>query len=333
MDSLTQIVLGAAIGEAVLGKKVGNKAMLYGAIAGTIPDLDSFAPLFTDTLSAIEIHRGFTHSIVFSILFAPIFGWLISKLERKTGVSWKDWSWLMFWGFLTHPLLDAHTTWGTQLFWPLDLRLAYKNIFVIDPLYTFPFLIFVILAMRSKRGSIKRKKYNNLGLIISSAYMLCTIGLKGITYYKFTNALEEQNITYKQIQTRPSPFNTIMWSANIELEDAYLIADYSLFDSQPITFKSIPKNHFLVDSYKDENNLDRIIAISQGWYTISQREGKLYFNDLRFGAFNSEAEDPKFVFSYLLKQEKGKLIVEEVPRNPEEAKAVIMKLGNRILGN
>ena len=187
--------------------------------------------------------------------------------------------------------------------------------------------------MRSTRGSIKRRKYNNLGLIISSAYLLCTIGLKGITYYKFKNALATQNISYKQIQTRPSPFNTIMWSANVELEDAYLIADYSIFDSQPITFKSIPKNHFLVDSFKDENNLDRIIAISQGWYTISQREGKLYFNDLRFGAFNSEAENPKFVFSYLLKQENGKLIVEEVPRNPEQAKTVVKKLGKRILGN
>ena len=161
MDSLTQIVLGAAIGEAVLGKKLGNKAMLYGAIAGTIPDLDSFAPLFTDTLTSIEIHRGFTHSIVFSILFAPIFGWIISKIERKTGVSWKDWSWLIFWGLFTHPLLDAYTTWGTQLFWPFDLRLAYKNIFVIDALYTLPFLIFVILAMRCRRGSIKRRKYNN----------------------------------------------------------------------------------------------------------------------------------------------------------------------------
>ena len=69
MDSLTQIVLGAAVGEAVLGKKVGNKALLYGAIAGTIPDLDSFAPLFTDTLTSIEVHRGFTHSIFFSVLF------------------------------------------------------------------------------------------------------------------------------------------------------------------------------------------------------------------------------------------------------------------------
>jgi len=77
----------------------------------------------------------------------------------------------MFWGLFTHPLLDAHTTWGTQLFWPFDLRLAYKNIFVIDPLYTLPFLIFLILALRLKRTDPKRKKYNQLGLIISSIYL------------------------------------------------------------------------------------------------------------------------------------------------------------------
>ena len=333
MDSLTQIVLGAAVGEAVLGKKVGNKAMLYGAIAGTIPDLDSLAPLFTDTLTSIEIHRGFTHSILFSILFAPIFGWLISKIERKTGVGWKDWSWLMFWGLFTHPLLDAHTTWGTQLFWPLDLRLAYKNIFVIDPLYTIPFLIFLILAMRSKRGSQKRRKYNNLGLIISSAYMLCAIGLKGITYFKFKDALETQNIPYKKIQTRPSPFNTIMWSANVELEDAYLLGDYSIFDSKPIQFKKVPKNRFLVEKYKMETDLNRIIAISQGWYTISKYNDSLYFNDLRFGAFDVDKENPKFVFSYLLKEEHGHLSVEEVPRNPEDAKRVMKTLAERVLGN
>ena len=116
MDSLTQIVLGAAVGEAVLGKKVGNKAMLYGAIAGTIPDLDVLARYFVDTVTATEWHRGFSHSIFFSVLFAPIFGWLIFRLERKREASFKDWSWLMFWGLFTHPILDAFTTWGTQLF-------------------------------------------------------------------------------------------------------------------------------------------------------------------------------------------------------------------------
>ena len=116
MDSLTQIVLGAAIGEAVLGRKIGNKAMLYGAIAGTIPDLDVFASFFTDTVSALEIHRGFTHSVFFSLLFAPILAFIVIKYE--TYKNFKNWTFLFFWVFITHPILDAQTTWGTQLFWP-----------------------------------------------------------------------------------------------------------------------------------------------------------------------------------------------------------------------
>ncbi len=168
MDSVTQIVLGAAVGQAVLGSKVGNKALLYGAIAGTIPDLDVVSSFFVDTVTALEFHRGFTHSILFSVLFAPLFGWLVSKREKEA--TWREWSWLFFFGFLTHPLLDAHTTWGTQLFWPFDLRLAFKNIFVVDPLYTVPFLVFLILAMRQKKASKKRRFYNNLGLGISSSY-------------------------------------------------------------------------------------------------------------------------------------------------------------------
>ena len=102
MDSLTQIVLGAAVGEAVLGKKVGNKAMLFGAIAGTIPDLDVLTCfLSNDALTAIEWHRGFSHSIVFSMIFAPIFGWLVYKIVPKKEATWKEWSWLMFWGLFT----------------------------------------------------------------------------------------------------------------------------------------------------------------------------------------------------------------------------------------
>ncbi|MFT7114443.1 MAG: inner membrane protein, partial [Candidatus Azotimanducaceae bacterium] len=132
MDSLTQIVLGAAVAEKVLGKKIGNKAMLYGAIAGTIPDLDVISKFFVDPIRANELHRGFSHSILFCLLAAPILGWLVSKIEFKfKDVSWPDWSKLFFWGLFTHPLLDAHTAWGTQLFWPFDLRVAYKNIFVV----------------------------------------------------------------------------------------------------------------------------------------------------------------------------------------------------------
>jgi inner membrane protein len=223
MDSLTQIVLGAAVGEAVLGKKIGNRAMAWGAVAGTIPDLDVYMRYFTDQMTATEMHRGFSHSIVFSVLFAPVFGWLVSRYERLK--DFKAWSWLFFWAFVTHPILDAHTTWGTQLFWPFDLRVAFKTIFVIDPVYTLPFLVFLILAMRQKRTTAKRRFYNNLGLIISSCYLLLTFFLKWAAFVQFEKALEKRQIEYINIDTRPAPLNTILWSANVETEEAYLLGN------------------------------------------------------------------------------------------------------------
>ncbi|MAN58846.1 MAG: metal-dependent hydrolase, partial [Flavobacteriaceae bacterium] len=241
MDSLTQIVLGAAVGEAVLGRTVGNRAMLYGAIAGTIPDLDVISGFFVDTVTALEWHRGFTHSIVFSVVFGLFFGWLTSVWEKKA--SWKQWAWLWFACLITHPLLDAHTTWGTQLFWPLDLRLAYKNIFVVDPLYTLPFLIFLILAALQKRESERRRRLNKFGLIISTSYLGLTLVFKFVAFQKFQAALQEQNIAYTDIETRPSPFNTVLWYANVMTEDAILIGDWSFFDSQPIQFHPHKKNH------------------------------------------------------------------------------------------
>lgn len=333
MDSLTQIVLGAAVGEALLGNKVGRKAMLYGAIAGTIPDLDVLSSYFTDTVTALEIHRGFTHSIVFSIVFGLFSGWFISLFEKQA--DWKSWSLLMFAALVTHPLLDAHTTWGTQLFWPLDLRLAYKNIFVIDPLYTLPFLVCLLIALFSKNGSVKRQKYNQLGLTISSIYLIITIILKGISYYQFKNALDDQHIAYTQIETKPTPFNTILWTANIDTKDHYLIGYYSFFDQQPITFKAFSKNHFLIDSLKNDYNLKRMIHISKGWYTIEKEGDHLLFNDLRFGILDIDSNRSKFAFSYrILKNESNEsLIFEEVPKDRADAQLMLQHLWHRIKGN
>lgn len=331
MDSLTQIVLGAAVGEVVIGRKVGNKAMFYGAIAGTIPDLDTFASYFTDTVTALEIHRGFTHSIFFSVVFAPIFGWLVSRYEKIA--SFKDWSLLFFWGFLTHPLLDAHTTWGTQLFWPFDLRLAYKNIFVIDPLYTLPFLICVILAMRLPKASEKRRRMNRLGIMLSASYLVMTIILKAITYQKFISALENQHIDYTSLETKPSPFNSILWTANVDTKNAYLIGHYSFFDSQSISFAEYPKQHHLLGGLKNEKKVKQLIKISQGWYTVTKENDQLYFNDLRFGLLGFSKEEERFTFSYEIIKTLEGVIVEEVKKKRSDFSPLLMELFNRIKGN
>jgi len=331
MDSLTQIVLGAAVGEAVLGKKVGNKAMLYGAIAGTIPDLDILASYVTDTVTALEIHRGFTHSIFFSVFFAPIFGWLVSRYESYK--DFKAWSWLFFWAFLTHPILDAHTTWGTQLFWPLEYRLAFKSIFVIDPLYTLPFLLFLILAMFQKRDAPKRRLYNKVGIIISSSYLLLTFVLKGMAFNEFEMALKDQHIEYSEIETKPAPFNTILWSANVETKNNYLIGYYSFFDTRPIHFVTYPKNHDLLGELIQDEKVQRMIAVSKGWFTITKKENGLYYNDLRFGLLSLKPNSQNFAFQYEIKTTNSKVSFVETKKNREDAKQLLSDLWMRLKGN
>mgnify|MGYP001275983770 CR=1 FL=1 len=80
MDSLSQITLGAAVGELLLGKKIGNRAMVWGAVAGTIPDLDVVGNYFMTDLNGLLFHRGISHSILFSILGAIVVGFFIQKL-------------------------------------------------------------------------------------------------------------------------------------------------------------------------------------------------------------------------------------------------------------
>ena len=332
MDSLTQIVLGAAVGELTLGKKVGNKAMLYGAIAGTIPDLDVLSSHFTDTTRALELHRGFTHSIIFSMVFAPLCAWIVTRYDAYKDI--KGWGWLFFWAFFTHPLLDAHTTWGTQLFWPLDIRLAFKTIFVIDPLYTLPFLVFLILAMVRKRTNPKRRLYNNLGLIISSSYLLLTFLLKFVATSKFEEALKAQQIDYSELDTRPSPLNTILWSANVDTKEAYLLGDYSFFDTQPIQFKAFSKDHHLLGELAQNERIQRMIHISKGWYIITEENGTLYFNDLRFGMLGMASDAKNFVFKYAITQnDQGEVTLTEVEKSPRDGKKLLDELWTRIKGN
>lgn len=336
MDSLTQIVLGASVGEAVLGKKVGNKAILWGAIAGTIPDLDVLLRYFTDEISSTQMHRGFSHSIVFAVLIAPLLGWIAKKIHFKLkDVSFKDWTKLFFWTTVTHPLLDAHTTWGTQFFWPFNYRLAYQNIFVVDPLYTLPFLMFLIIVMTLKKDNPKRSKFNTKGLSVSSTYLLLTLIFKWISFQEFKEGLENQEIEYVEIDTKPSPLNSILWSSLIETDKGYRTAYYSLFDKQEITYsKEFLKNHHLLEPYLEQKVIKQLIDISAGWYRIEEKNGKLLFWDLRFGQMGMDVNNASFLWYYELNiEENGN--VSAIKRQPEikNFKLIFKELFNRITGN
>lgn len=146
MDPLTQGLLGAAAAHAAFGRQLGTRALLIGGVAGVLPDADVFIRSAADPLLAVEVHRQFTHSLA----FIPVGGllaalpWLVSRQGRR---EWKSTVGAAIVGYATHGLLDACTSFGTQLLWPFsDLRVAFHAVSVIDPLFTLVLLIGVIAA-------------------------------------------------------------------------------------------------------------------------------------------------------------------------------------------
>lgn len=102
MDSLTQIVLGSAVSEAALGKKIGNRAIVWGAIAGTIPDLDVIANNFLSPIDALAFHRGPTHGIGFSVGLSILMGfgvYYMYKFKHHKYIGIGSWLFLI-WGFI-----------------------------------------------------------------------------------------------------------------------------------------------------------------------------------------------------------------------------------------
>jgi inner membrane protein len=379
MDSLTQIVLGAAVGEVVLGRKVGNKAMLWGAIAGTIPDLDVYQSLIFDSLKANELHRGFSHSILFSVIFAPLLAWILVRKEKillvtlvgtilaypglSTGNPWvigvlaivfticlyfilknkynsnkaTKWEWtkLFFWSLFTHPLLDCHTTWGTQLLWPLHHKLAWNNIFVIDPLYTVPFLVFVIIAMCYQRQTSTRRYLNWTGIAISSLYMIWSLGAKWYAFDVFEDNLKSKGLVYSRLTTVPTPMNTFLWSATADGDTVLYSGLYSIFDKdKDVEFHTIKTNHDFVNRYSGDDVLDRLNFLSKGWYVIdNDNPDTLVYNDTRFGPMYL-GDKPLYSFGYQLTDtpEGVRANAQRPELDADQVNKMLSTLWNRIWG-
>jgi inner membrane protein len=337
LDSLTQIVLGASVGEAVAGRKLGNKALLWGAIAGTIPDLDVLANPWLDTVEQLSFHRSVTHSLLFALVLSPLLGLLFQRVYEKERATSRDWAWLFFLAFTTHALLDSFTTWGTQLLWPFSrYGYAFYNIFVVDPLYTVPFLLFVGVAAFYKRHNPKRSYLNYAGLGISSTYLLFSFVAKASADDVFKENLQRQQISYNSYISKPTPLNTIFWSVTAKGADGFYNGFYSLLDQgKEVTYLYEPQNAQLLQPYRGNPKLERLLEITKGYYAVAPAsEGGLYINDLRFGKFDGwQEQGGQYVFVYHLRESaQGELEIEEINNRPKVDRQYLQAYWQRIRG-
>ncbi len=337
MDSLTQIVLGASVGEAVCGRKIGNKALLWGAIAGTIPDLDILLNPWLDMVEQLSFHRSVTHSFLFAVVMSPILGWLLRRLYKNQTASVRDWTLLFFLGFTTHAILDSFTTWGTQLFWPFsNYGVAFYNVFVVDPLYTVPFLGFVGAAAFYSSANRKRTILNYTGLIISSLYIVFSFVAKSRADAAFEHSLRKQGINYTSFISKPTPMNTLLWAVTAEDENGYYTGFYSLLDKEEsIKYDFDARNKHLLKPYLHEPKMQRLLQITKGYYTVEKADTGIYINDLRFGQFDGWRKGGgRYVFVYHVWQDENKkLHFREINYRPKPDKTYFHTYLNRIAGN
>jgi len=293
MDSVTQIALGAAVGESILGRKIGNKAMLWGAIIGTLPDLDVFVPL-GDVVRDFTYHRSASHSLLMLLLATPLLVWLINRIHPSLREHRTRWAVMIYLVFATHVLLDSFTVYGTQLFWPIATTpVAWGTIFIIDPLYTLPLLIGVIAAMVMTRTSDRGHLLNRYGLIVSTLYLSWTVVAKFVVDHRFESELQAQNIRHGKVFITPAPFNSLLWRAVVMDADGYYEAYYSLMDERgEIRFNHYPSDESLLVGIEDSWPVQRLQWFSRGIYSVSLRQQDIVISDLRMGV------EPHYAFNF-----------------------------------
>lgn len=322
MDSLTQITLGAAVGEAVAGRNAGAKAPLWGGALGTLPDLDVLAnPVLTEA-QALLFHRGPTHSLLFAILIAPLLGIALSRLHDEN-VSWHRWTTLVGAVLLTHIGLDCLTSYGTQIFWPFSRTpVIVGSIFIIDPLYTLPLAAGLLLALHWAPSDRTRRIANYIGLGLSSAYLIVTLLNKLYVTQVFDDALESQNYPTERVFTKPTAFNNLLWMALSEGPKGFYVGYYSLLDdNQHVSFRYVPKNHHLLDDASENPFVGRLRWFSRGYFVVRETsDGTVTIHDLRFGRNDlGLTSHGKYIFTFHLVENENGTIVGFREEQPEMA--------------
>jgi inner membrane protein len=336
MDTLTHAVIGACVGDAIAGKKIGKQAMLWGAIANNFPDIDVLNSLWMHQPDTFLAHRGFTHSILFAIMFTPLLARALTWMYRKkTSFTFRDALFLIGSGFFLHITTDALTVYGTGWFEPFsNYRVSFNTLFILDPLFSLPFLVAAIALLVLRSSSTKRNKWYKAAFIISGAYLLITLAIKIYVNKTVERAFEKQHLSAADYFTTPTPFNNLLWYVVQKDSSSYNVGYYCIFDKKDsINFWLFPRNDSILDKVDDKDAVYKLERFSQGYYLVENKDPLFVFSDLRFGQVGGwYIPDAPFVFSYNLFKNADNSMVLQQGRKKASSIDALKKLVDRIEG-
>ena len=324
------------MGEAFAGKTVGKKAMLWGILAQSIPDVDFIASFWLKTSDNLLAHRGITHSLLFALLITPIIAGFAYSLHKPHNISLKKW--ILFIGsvIFIHLFLDAFNNYGVGWLEPFShVRISFNTIYVADPFFSIIPGIALLMLLFIKQKSTVRKWIWKTGLIIPFLYLLYSLANKLYVTAETEKILAAQNINYNKLLITPAPLQTWLWFIAAGNDSGFYTGYRSVFDKQPsleLHFK--PQNNNLIHLVKEPDQLNKLIRFSQGFYTIEQRKDSLVFYDLRFGqiiGWQNPLED--YAFYYYLQPDVDNTLVVQRGRFAKWDRQSFKSFLHRIKGN
>ncbi len=206
MDIVTQGILGAAVAQSGARKEHVRLATAIGVFAGIIADADFFIRSSTDPLLFLEYHRHFSHSIIFipvGALIAFLLLWPFLRNKLSAGRLY----FYCFLGYLSSGFIDACTSYGTHLFWPMiSTRTTWHFMSVVDPVFTGILLIAIISGFKTRKVWFSR-----VGLTLAVSYLLLAVLQLNRAEIEIYQLAEQRGHTIEKIMVKPTVANIILW--------------------------------------------------------------------------------------------------------------------------
>jgi len=303
MDSLSQIVLGGAVAAAIAPAGHRRAALLAGAALGTLPDLDALWLGFmaADPVAVMTEHRSFSHSLLVLPWVAAALWWLFKRLGHgRVAQAPLRWFWAMQLALVTHPLLDAFTVYGTQLWWPLTPSpTMWSSVFIIDPLYTVWLLIGCVVAWFARARPLAQRALV-AGLVLSCGYLGWSLLAKQLVEREADRALAAMGLGDAPRFSVATPFNTLLWQVVAMTPSGYVIGERSLVaDHGPMTFQGHPSNVQALRQAADIPAVQRLNWFNRGFMRAQVVDGRLQLSDLRMGL------EPDYTFTFAVARKDG----------------------------
>ena len=336
MDSLTHVALGACIGEAFFEKGFGKKAMLWGMLAQSIPDIDFLAGFWMSTPETLLAHRGFTHSILFGLLIVPLFALVADRVHRPHNITFRKWLYFFAAEVFVHLFIDAFNNYGIGWFEPFSHhRFSFNTIYVADAFFSIWPGIACCMLIILNRFHLQRAFWWKFGIFLPALYLCYCSFNKLMIDHSVKQQFTEQQISHERYFTTPAPLQNWLWFVVAGNDQGYNVGYQSVFGKEkPIHFEFFPRNDSLLQSAPQDDDLQRLIRFSQQYYTVEKWHDTLVFNDLRFGQ-EIGWYDPKqkFVFHYYLDFPTKNDLVVQRGRFEGWNKDVVYSLWEKIKGN